>query len=64
MTIWAAISWISAGPVNLNYRITASHYVDILEIQEHPVVQILFPKNDGIFQDDNSSILTARSVQS
>jgi len=40
MTIWAAISWYSAGPVNLNSLITASDYVDILDIQEHPVVQI------------------------
>ena len=30
----------------------------------HPIVQMLFPNNDAIFQDDNSPIHTAKSVQS
>jgi hypothetical protein len=38
--------------------------VDILGIQLHPLVQLLFPNNDAIFQDDDLPILTARSVQS
>jgi hypothetical protein len=38
--------------------------VDILGMLMHPMVQMLFPNNDAIFQDDNSSILTARSVES
>ena len=63
--IWAAISWYSAGCViTLNGRITAGDYVDILGNQVHPVVQIQFPNNDAIFQDDNLPICTARSVQS
>jgi len=37
--------------------------VDILGNQLHPVVQMLFPNNDAIFQDDSSPIHTARSVQ-
>jgi len=48
----------------VNGQITASDYVDILGIQLHPLVQLLFPKNDAIFQDDDSPIHTARSVQS
>jgi len=47
-----------------NGRITASDYVDILGSQVHPVFQLLFPNNDANFQDDNSPIHTARSVQS
>ena len=44
----------SAGPVQtLNGRITASDYVDILGSQVCPMVQVLFPNNDAIFQDDN-----------
>jgi len=51
-----------AGPVLiLNGRITATDYVDILDSQVHPVVQVLFPNNDAVFQD-NTLIHTARSV--
>ena len=38
--------------------------MDILGSQVHPLVQVLFPYIDGIFQDDDSPIHTARSVQS
>jgi len=57
--------WYSAGPVlTLNGQITASDFVDILVIQVHPVVQVLFPNNDAVFQNNDSPIHTARSVQS
>jgi hypothetical protein len=60
--IWAGISWCSAGPIiTLNGRITGS-YVDILGNQVHPMFQMLFPNNGAIFQGDNLSIHTARSV--
>ena len=59
--IWAAVPWYPI--ITLNGRIIASDYVDILGNQVHPMVQMLFP-NNAIFQDDNSSIRTARSVQS
>ena len=43
----------SAGPIiTLNGHITASEYVDILGTQVHPMVLMLFPINDAIFQDD------------
>ena len=38
--------------------------MDILCSKVHPVVQVLCPNNDGIFQDDDSPIHTARSVLS
>jgi hypothetical protein len=38
--------------------------VDIVENPVHPMVQILFPNNDAIFQDDNSHTHCARSAQS
>ena len=61
--IWAAIYWYSAGPIiTLNGWITANDYVDILGNQVHPVVQMLFPNNSAVFQDDSSPIHTARSV--
>ena len=57
VTIWAALSWCYAGPISaLNGRITASDYVDSLGNQVYPVVQLLLPNNDVIFQDDNSPI--------
>ena len=38
--------------------------MDIVGNPVQPMVQILFPNNDAIFQDDNSPIHTAISVQS
>ena len=38
--------------------------MDILGSQVHPLVQVLFPNNEAIFQVDNSSVHAARSVQS
>ena len=38
--------------------------MDNLGSQVHPMVQVLFPINDAVFQDDDSSIHRARSVQS
>ena len=65
MTIWAAMSCYSLGPIIiLNVRITASDCVGILVNQVHPMVQMLFPMDDASFQDDSSPIHTARSVQS
>ena len=55
----------SAGPLlTLNVQISASDCVDIVGNQMHPMVQILFPNNDAIFQNDDSPIHTGRSVQS
>jgi len=59
--IWVASSWYSAVPIiTLNGRITASDYIDILGNQMHPVVQMLYPNNDAVFQDDSSPIHTAK----
>jgi hypothetical protein len=53
--IWAVISQYTAGPIiALCGQITASDCVDILGDPVNPVVQILFPNNDAIFQDDSS----------
>jgi len=38
--------------------------VDILGSEVHPLVQVLFPNNDAIFQVDDLPIHMARSVQS
>jgi len=46
-----------------SYQITASDYVDILGNQVHPVIQMLLPNNDEIFQDDHSPIHTAGSFE-
>ena len=63
--IWAAVSLYSASPIiTRNAPITASSYVGIFGNQAHLTVQMLFPTNDAIFQDDNSPIHSARSIQS
>jgi hypothetical protein len=38
--------------------------MDILGSQVHPMVQVLLPNNDAIFQDGDWSIRTARGVHS
>jgi len=51
------------GPVvTLRERITTNDYVAILGDHLHPMVRMLFPDNDGIFQDDNAPIHTAGVV--
>ena len=54
MMIWAATSSILLGLyLTLNGQITASDYVDILGSKVQLMVQVLFPNNDAIFQDDD-----------
>ena len=61
--IWAAISWYSAGTIiTLIGRIPDSDHVDILSNQVHSAVQMLFPKNEAVFRDDNSPIHTHPEV--
>jgi hypothetical protein len=38
--------------------------MDNLGTQVHPVVQVLFTNNDAVFQENNTPIHTASSVQS
>jgi hypothetical protein len=41
----------SVGPIiTLQDRIIAMQYVDSLGNQVHPMIQTLFPNNDGVFQ--------------
>jgi hypothetical protein len=63
--IWAGTTWYSVGSIfTVHGRLTAREYVDRLGNQVHPMIQTLFPNNDAVFQDDNSSIHTAGTVQS
>jgi hypothetical protein len=65
VTISAATSWYSAGPIiTLNGQIAASDYVEILGNQVRPVVQMFLPNNDAVFQEDIPPMHTARSVRS
>jgi hypothetical protein len=53
------------GPIiTLHARITAREYVGRLSNQAHAIIQTLFPNNDAVFQDNNSTIHTAGTVQS
>jgi hypothetical protein len=55
----------SVGPIiALHGRITAREYADRLSNKVQPMIQTLFLNNDTVFQDDNSSIHTAGTVQS
>jgi hypothetical protein len=55
----------SVGPIiTLHDRITVREYVDRLGNQVHPMIQTLLPNNDAFFQDDNTHIHTAGTIQS
>lgn len=43
--------------------INSRDYLGILGYQLHPMVQVLFPEGNTIFQDDNAPIYTARIVK-
>jgi len=61
----AATCCYSADPIiTLNGQIAASDYVDVLDNQMRPVVQMFLPNNDAILQDDIPPMHTARSVHS
>ena len=62
LMIWTATYWYSADAIiTLNGQITASDYVDILGNQVHSVVQMMFPNNDAVFQDDISPVHSPKS---
>jgi hypothetical protein len=45
----------SFGPIiTLHGRITAREYMDRLGNQVHSMIQMLFPKDDAVFQDDSA----------
>jgi hypothetical protein len=55
----------SVGPIiTLHGRISVRELVDRLGNQMHPMFQTLFPKDDAVFQDDNTTFHTAETVQS
>ena len=61
---WAAISCNSLGPiVALHGRINSKDYLNVLRDHVHPIVQALLSDGDGILQDDNAPIHTARVVK-
>jgi hypothetical protein len=64
LMVWAAISWYSIGPnITLHGLITAREYVGRLGNQVHPIIQMLFPENDPVFPEENTSIQTAATVR-
>jgi hypothetical protein len=59
------ISWYSVGPIiTLHGRITTREFVYKLDNQIHPMTRMLFQKYDAVFQDDNSHIHSAGTVNS
>jgi hypothetical protein len=46
----------SFGPtITLHGQITARDYVDSLRNQVYPMIQVLFPNSDAVFQDDSAA---------
>jgi hypothetical protein len=55
----------SVGPIiTLCGLITAREYVDELDNQVCPMIQMLFLNNSALFQDDSAPIHTAGTVRS
>ncbi|GFV69836.1 hypothetical protein TNCV_1204211 [Trichonephila clavipes] len=54
------MSWFSSGPnVTLKETIIDEMYRNTLGDQVRPMMHTMFPAEDGIFQNDNASILAA-----
>jgi hypothetical protein len=63
--VWAAIVWYPVDPIiTLHGQIRAREFVDRLDNKVQPMIHMLFPINDAVFQDDNAPIHTAETVQS
>jgi hypothetical protein len=60
VVVWVACCW---SHYYLHCRITARKYVDRLGNQAHPLIQMLFPNKDAVFQEDTAPIHTAGTVQ-
>jgi hypothetical protein len=55
----------SVGPIiTLHGQITVREYVGRLGNQVHPMIHMLFPNSNTVFQDNNAPFHTARTVQS
>jgi hypothetical protein len=54
----------SVGPIIiLHGQITVREYVDSLGNQAHPMIQLLFPNNDAVFQDDTQLELFSHGLK-
>ena len=61
--VWECITFNRVGTLAVVERnINADKYIDMLEDNPWPVIARHFPRNDHIFQEDNASVLRARSV--
>ena len=49
--------------LSLHGQINNQDYLEILSNQVHPIVQVMSPERNAIFQDDNAPIHTARFVE-
>jgi hypothetical protein len=64
LIVWAGIWWYSVCLIiTLHGRITVKEYMDRLGNQVPPMIQMLFPNRDIVFQDDNAPIHTPGTVQ-
>jgi hypothetical protein len=64
VTVWAAISWYSVGPIiAIHDGITAREYVDRLSNEVHPTIQT-FLYNGKVSQEDAAPIHMVGPVQS
>jgi len=48
----------------VNGQITTRNYMDILDNPVYPMVQMLFPNDYAVFQDENLPIHASRSIHS
>ena len=63
VVVWVAMSWNSLGLiVALHDRSNSKDYLNILGDHVHPMVMVIFPDGDGIFQNGNAQKHTAHVV--
>ncbi|GFX41209.1 transposable element Tcb1 transposase [Trichonephila clavipes] len=62
--VWGMFSWHSLGSlIIVEGTIDQYKYASVLADHVHPYMRIVFPQDDGIFQQDNARCHTAASVR-
>lgn len=53
--VWGMFSWYGMGPlIRVDKRLNAQGYLSIIADQVHPIMLMMYPATDGVFQHDNA----------
>ena len=63
MMIWGVICRESACPmISQHGRINCQDFLEVLSCQVHPMVQVMLPEENALFQDDDDAPIHTASI--